>query len=278
MKNAGSQWDYVQQLQRQGHTRAAARQALAFRLFWPYAEEAPMAQLTYARLLEQRGHLLDAFDAYQYLLDHYIGRFDFKNVMESQRRIAREVMEAKRGKFLFLPGFSAPERAIPLLEKIVQSAPEDAGTPEDYYLIGVANDRIYEYEKAINAYFATMNRFPDSDAAEKAAYAQAIAHIKLSDDAPNDKRALDTARAATMLYLQRYPRTENRPYMTAEIERLTDKQAANAFSLALYYDTILKKPESAVLEYQNFLTKFPNDKRSAEARRRIQQLSPRTET
>ena len=53
-------------------------------------------------------------------------------------------MNTKKGKFLFIPGFDAPERAIPLFEKIVASAPEGQHTAEAYYLTGVANERTYE--------------------------------------------------------------------------------------------------------------------------------------
>jgi len=159
-KGPEAQWEYVLKLERAGKLRATANQALALRLFWPHSAQAPEAQLLLARTLERRGHLLAAFDAYQHLLEHYSGRFEFNEVLDRQRQIAKTVMDKKKGKFLFLPGFAAPERAIPLYEKIVASAPEGRDTAELYYLIGVANERIYEYDKAIEAYFTALNRFP----------------------------------------------------------------------------------------------------------------------
>lgn len=271
-----AQWQHVQHLEQIGKIRAAANQAYALRLFWPLSPEAPAAQLRYARLLEQRGKWLNAFDAYQHLVENYPGHFEFNEVIRRQMDIARKVMDLKKGKFLFLPGFHAPERAIPLFEKIVASAPESPLAAEAFFRIGEANERIYEYSLAIDAYFNTLNRFPESEWAEKAAFAQARCHVQISDDSPNDKQALDTARAACQLYLQRHPDSPRRTEIETDLARLHDQQAANAFALARYYDRILRNPESALIEYREFIALFPDDKRVPEARRRIEQLSPST--
>jgi tetratricopeptide (TPR) repeat protein len=276
-KAPDAQWAHVQALDRAGRTRAAANQALALRLFWPHSPEAPEAQLLYARLMERRGHLQAAFDAYQHLMEHYTGRFEFNEVVDRQMQIAKTLMEQKKGKFLFLPGFSAPERAIPLFEKIVASAPEGSHTAEAYYLMGDANERTYEYDKAIDAYFTALNRFPGSEFAEKSSYAQAQCHIKLADDSPNDNRALDTARAACLLFLQQHPDSAHRAAIEADLARLRDRQVQNAYALALYYDRILRKPEAALIEYRSFVALFPNAEQAADARLRIEQLAPTRE-
>ena len=273
-KAPDAQWKYVQELEQAGKTRAAAKQALALRLFWPHSPEAPDAQMRYARLLERRGHPQEAFDAYQYLLEHYTGHFAFNEVIDRQMDIAKTLMNTKKGHFLFIPGFDAPERAIPLFEKIVASAPEGRHTAEAYYLTGVANDRTYDYDKAIEAYFTALNRFPTSEYAEKSAYAQAQCHVKVSDDAPNDSRALATARAANTLFLQRYPNSEHRAAVEAELARLYQHQIQNAYSLARYYDTILKKPAAALIEYQTFVALYPDAEQAPAARERIAQLNP----
>jgi tetratricopeptide (TPR) repeat protein len=269
-----AQWEYVQKLDRDGKAHAAVNQSLALRIWWPHSPEAPQAQILYARLMERRNHLQDAFDAYQFLIEHYTGRFEFDSVIDRQMQITKAIMVRKKGKFLFLPGFAAPERAIPLFEKIVASAPEWRGTAEAYYLIGFANESIYEYDKAIDAYFTALNRFPDSEFAEKSAYAQAQCHIKVSNDAPNDNRALDTARAACVLFLQRYPDSIHCAAIEADIVRLHDRQLQNAYALARYYDRILHKPAAALIEYQSFVALFPDAAQAPAARLRIEQLKP----
>ena len=97
-------------------------------------------------------------EAYQHLVETYPGRFDFNEIIARQMHLATDVMKRRKGKFLFLPGFNAPERAIPLFEKIVQNAPESDFTAEAYYRIGQAHERVYEYSQAIDAYFTALNR------------------------------------------------------------------------------------------------------------------------
>lgn len=273
-KTPEKQWEHVQALDRAGKAGAAAKQALALRIWWPHAPEAPQAQTLYARLLERRGKLQDAFDAYQYLLEHYVGHFEFNDVIDRQMRIAKALMEQKKGRILFMPGFSAPERAIPLFEKIVASAPEGPHAPEAYYLTGVAHERVYEYDQAIEAYFTALNRFPTGEYAEKSAFAQARCHIQVSDDAPNDTRALDIARAACALFLQRYPDSVHGPTIAAARARLQDRQIANAYALAHYYDAILRRPSAALIAYRTFVALYPDAPQTPAARVRIAQLDP----
>ena len=271
-KTPEAQWDFAQRLDRAGKWKSAARMALACRIWWPHSPEGPQAQMFYARLMESHGKLQEAFDAYQYLLEHYTGRFEFNEIIDRQMQIAKTLMERKKGKFLFIPGFDAPERAIPLFEKIVASAPEGRHTAEAYYLTGVANDRIYEYDKAIEAFFTALNRFPDSEFAAKSAYAQAQCHIKISNDAPHDNRALATARAACLLFLERYPDSPHRAEIEADLALLRDRQIRIAYDLALYYDRILRKPASALIEYQTFVALFPDAPQTPAARARLAEL------
>ena len=268
-KTAESQWAHVQALDAAGRTRAAAKQALALRIWWPNADEAPGAQTYYARRLDARGKIQAAFDAYQYLVEHYPGRFEFNVVLERQMNLAKTLMARKKGHVLFLPGFAAPERAIPLFEKIVASAPEGAFAPEAYYLIGSAHEQVYEYDEAIDAYFTALNRYPDSPFAAQAAHAQARCHVELSQDAPNDARALAEAIAACTLFLQGQPDSEHRGEIEADLARLRERQIAAAFAQARYYDRILHKPESALIEYRSFVSLYPDAPQAAEARARI---------
>ncbi len=271
-KNPAAQWAYVQKLEAAGKTRAAAKQALALRIFYPNSPEAPQAQLLHARLLERRGHPQEAFDAYQHLGEHYPGRFEFNEVIGRQMQIAKLLMERRKGRFLFLPGFAAPERALPLFEKILASAPEGPHAAEAYYLTGTANERIFEYEKAIDAYFNTLNRFPQSPYAEPAAFAQAQCHIKLSNEAPNDNRALATAHAACALFLQRYPDSVRRSQVEADLARIRGRQIRNAYARARYYDRILRKPAAALIEYQAFAALYPDAEQAPAVRQRIAEL------
>jgi tetratricopeptide (TPR) repeat protein len=275
--NPADQWAYVQELDARGKTRAAAKQALALRLFWPYSPEAPEAQLRHARLLERRNRPKEAFDAYQFLVEHYPGQFEFNEIVQRQMDLAKSVMERRRGKFLFLPGFTAPEHAIPLLSAVATNAPEWSGTAEAYYLIGAANQRIFEFEKAIDAYFVSLNRFPGSEFAEPSAFAQVQCHVEMAREAPQDNRLIETALAACDIFLLRFPDSSRRPEIAARRDALAARQIQNAFDRATYYDRILRQPESAAIEYRAFLDRFPDAPQAELARQRLDALAPTTE-
>ena len=277
-RNPQDQWAYVQMLDQAGKTRAASRHAYALRLYWPEAPEAPAAQLLHARLLERRGHLLEAFDAYQFLVERYPGRFEFNEVIGRQMSLAKSIMDLRKGRVLFLPGFTAPERAIPLLEKIIASAPEWPGAAEAYFLIGSAHERVYDYAKAIDAYFSAMNRFPDSEFAERAAFAQAQCHIQISNDAPQDNRAVETAIASCDFFLQRFPDSPRRADLLARRNQLLAHQSRNAFARARYYDQILHNPTAALIEYRSFLARFPQAEQAPQARQRVEALARQVES
>lgn len=278
MKTPGEQWEYVNSLRKAGKTRAAAKQALALRLFWPVSPEAPQAQWLYARLLDERGHPAESFDAFQYMVDHYTGQFEFGELIAVQHRLAHQVMESRVGHFLFIPGFKAPEKAIPLYEKIAENAPEDPRTAEALVNIGKAYEFNYEYAKAVEAYFRAMNRFPGTPAAAEAAFRQAVCHVAIADDEPNDQRALATAVAACRLCLDGLGEADadSRAEMERDIKRLTGRQARFDYDLGVYYEDILKRPAAAAIAWRTFLQRHPSDFRAEEARRRLAALESKT--
>ena len=271
-KTPEKQWAFVQSLDQAGKTRAASRQALALRLFWPHSPEAPAAQLLLARALERRGNLQEAFDAYQHLVDHYPGRFEFNAVLDRQMDLAKSVMELRKGKFLFVPGFDAPERAIPLFEKIVAGAPEWSGAAEAYYRIGLAHQRVFEHALAIDAFFTVLNRFPGGEFAEPAAFQQVKSHVELSRESPQDNRAVETALAACDLFLLRFSDSSRRPEIESLRQSLRAELARIAFSRAEYYDRVLRNPESALMEYRTFIGLYPDAAQAPEARARVERL------
>lgn len=272
--NPHDQLAYAEQLRTAGHLRAAGKQYRLLTVFWPEAAEAPKAQLAYAHTLDDRHEWEDAFEEYTYLIEHYPGTFSYNDILQRQFEIADLLMNTRKGKFLFLPGFMAPERAVPLFEKILEHGPAWEKAPEVQYLIGRANELSWQYELAVAAYLSTQVRYPNSPFAEQAAYHRAISLNYLSQSEPNNESALDEAWSAVHQFIVRYPQSEN----NAEIRKLSDdllrRRAQMAFNRALYYDTIAHQPKAALLEYQDFIRLFPHSDSTAQAQKRIEQLIP----
>lgn len=256
--NAADQWEHVQSLAQAGKLKKAARQAKALRIWWPLSPEAPAAQMFYAREMDRRGKLEDAFDAYQLLLSDYGAQCDFDAVLADQLRLANAILVQRRCAFWGLPGFESPERAIPYYDQIAEIAPEWSGAAEALFRKGQANEREHNWEAAVEAYFQTMNRFPESEFAADAAVAQARCQVAVADETPNDARAREIAIAACDLVRTRYPNAPRVGDAIRDRDRLVERRRDAAWKLALYYDKTLKNPEAARIHYREFAALYPD--------------------
>lgn len=273
-----AQMEYAQSLLKQKKLNKAAKAFRALSMTWPGSAEAPMAIWAYAKILDNRGDTLDAFDEYQKLMENYSGRFpDYEKALSRQFEIATNLMYTKKAQFLFLPGFDAPERAIPYLEKVVRNGPRSPHAPEAQYLIGVANELNFEYELAVVSYIATLHRYPLSPFAEKAAFGRARALHEITVNYPNDAEALDEAWAGVMVFLRAYPNSVHAAEVTAMRDNLLQRKADQSFAIANFYDRKAKKPAAAVESYERFLEQFPRSDNTEVARERISVLADKVD-
>jgi len=263
---------FANRLREEG-SRGAGKQYQALLKFWPDSPEAPAAQLAYAEWLEERGEHRVAFDEYQYLMELYGGRFpNYQRILARQMRIAKHIMESRKGGFLFYDGFSAPERAVPLFRKILKNGPHWEGAPEAQYLIGRAHQLNQRYEEAVVAYTRGLQRYPYSAFAEKCAYGRATCLFELAEENRYSVQALEEARSAAVLFLKKFPGSEHAE-VVAEYERsLQRRQAKGEYDKAVFYDRIAHKPEAALLAYKEFIRRYPNSEWTGVAEIRIDAL------
>jgi len=273
-KNPADQMEYAQQLLKDNRVKKAGKAFRSLVVTWPGSAEAPMAQWAYARILDNRGESLDAFDEYQKLMEDYSGRFpEYNKALQRQFDIATNLMFTKKAKFLMFPGFDAPERAIPLFENIIANGPRSANAPEAQYLMGLAYERSFQYELAVVAYIATLHRYPLSPFAEQAAFGRARSLYTLSNEYPNDIETMNEAWAGIMVFLRAFPQSEHIPKAIEIRDDLLARKAKSAFNIANFYDQKAKKPTAAKKSYQNFLDLYPNSEWTDEAKTRMIELA-----
>jgi outer membrane protein assembly factor BamD (BamD/ComL family) len=275
--NPTAQFAYAEGLRTKGWLRSAGKEFRILTVFWPQAPEAPQAQLAYARSLDARQKWQDAFDEYAYLIEHYPGTFPYTEILQRMFEIAETVMVTRKGKFLFLPGFKSPDRAIPLFEKILEHGPEWDKAPECQFLIGRAHEFGYAYELAITAYLTVIVRYPNSPLAEQAAYHRALCLEHLASSEPNNEATLDEAWTAMHQFAARHPKSEHIVEITKLRDDLQRRRAELAYNRARYYDTIARQPKAALIEYRDFVRVFPHSDWTAAAQKRIEQLAPLVE-
>lgn len=268
-KTPEEQMDIARDLLKERKLKKAQKAFRSLVVTWPGSQETPMAQYAYARILDERGKLEDAFDAYQVLMDKYAGRFpDYENVLNRQFEIANIIMKKKRGGWFF-GGFQAPERAIPYFESVVKNGPRAPMAAEAQYLVGEAHEKSFEYELAIVAFSATLHRYPLSPFAEKASFARARCLVKISTDYPNDPHAIEEAWAGVMAFLRAYPASGFADEARGMRDELLARRAAKLFEVADYYDRLARRPQVALERYREFVQLYPESPWTAAARERI---------
>ncbi len=273
-KTPAEQLAHARRLHKQGELKRATRAYRALAVTWPGSPEAALGQLGVALTLDERGKPEDAFEAYHTLATRFTAGYNYDDVVKRQFDIAREVMQRKRGGFFFFGGFQAPERAVPLFEKVLQNAPRAPFAAEAAYLIGRAYELSDQLELAVVAYMSAQHRYPTSPWAEKAAFGRARALVRLSEESPNDEEALEQAWAAVVVFNNSFPQSEDIELARAYRDTLLRRRARAAYDKAVFYDRIARRPVAAFQAYENFVRQFPNSEWTSVARARMEALSP----
>jgi len=276
-KNPTDQLAYADRLFAEGHLRKAGNAYKALAVTWPGSPEAVPAQLRYARSLDARGKSDKAFEAYQSLMEANAGGFPYDDVLQRQFDLAQEMMNRRHGRLLLFGGFKAPERAVPMFEKVVKNGPRSPRAAEAQYLIGWAYEISDQLELAVVAYMTAQHRYPESEYAEKASFGRARTLYRLSEESPNDEEALEQAWAGVLLFLNSYPQSEEIEVAKAYRDTLLSRRARTAYDKAVFYDRKAKKPSAALQAYRSFIKLFPGSEWVPVAQSRIDQLAAQVE-
>ncbi|MEI8138410.1 MAG: tetratricopeptide repeat protein [bacterium] len=261
-----------------GRYRKAANSYQALVYAWPDSPEAPQAQLALAKVQEIRQRFAKAFDEYQYLFEYYPGQFDYQEISDRQFKIANYMMKTPKASFLFFPGFDAPERALPMYEKIIKNAPTGGQAATAQLNIGIIHELNEEEEDAVTAYETFQNRYSDANLAAQASFREAHCLVKIHTNRPNDEDACNAARAALVQFITTYPGHEKVEEARGFLKDLNDKQAKRAYDLARYYQTIAHRPKAAIVAYEDFLRKYPNTTLATSAKQQLAILNKETKT
>jgi len=271
-KTPGDQLEYANGLLATGHRREAAKQYYALVCTWHESPQAPAAQLAYAKLVEDRGDSLDAFNEFQYLIDHFAGRFPFDEALDHQFRIANDIMTARHGTMFVFRGYTTPERALPLFEQIVKNGPGWGHTPEVQFNIGGIHESNRDFEEATKAYEVVMVSYPHSPQAEDAAFHRAQCLYVLANANRRNEVSYREALSALSMFQRDYPKNVNAATAKKYLDELKERLADMYFERALFYDRIAKRPKSAVIAYADFLRNFPTSELASRANERMDTL------
>lgn len=229
-----TQLAWINQLKGAGHTIRASKACLALVNAWPESPQAPVAQLTYCRLLEQRGKPSRAFEEYQFLVEAYAGFFPYDEVMDRMYAIA-DVMATRDRYFLFIK-FKTPEEAIPLFEKLIRNGTQWKRAAELQFRIARIYETTRQYDLAIEAYGIYHQRYPMSPLAEQALFGQGRCCYQYSRENPVALDLRENAVAVLQGFLDWYPYSDMAAVARTYLTELQGDLAGGLYGQAALYD------------------------------------------
>lgn len=274
---AEEQMAHADELRKRGSLKKAESAYRALVHSWHDSPVASQAQMNYAEILLERGKYRRSFDEFQYMVNSFAGQFDYDSVLDQQFKIANTLMTRKRGKFLFFPGFTSPERALSLFEQIVENAPEWSNTPQSQFNIGLIHEQGGDFLSAVEAYEVVRSRYSGSDYAAGGAFRRAHCFYELSKRSPRDEQLCRRAQMAVAGFLRNFTGDPNEVAAREYEEQLKNRLADLYYNIAVYYDKKVHKPAAAVIAYSDFIKQFPSSERAVEANRRRDELEAKLE-
>ena len=268
---------YANRLLEEGNAGKAMEEYRALVHAWHDTPEAAAAQQQYAGLLESKGSYKRAFDEFQYLIDNYSGYFPYEEAIEHQFRIANQVRTVRHGRFFFFSGFTTPESALPLYEKIVENAPNWRRAPEAQFFIAVIHEDGKDYELARAAYEVIQLRYPDSAFVAEASYRRAETLYRMAKSNARDEESGRRALSALAAFIRDYPGDPKVEAAREHLALIKSRLADMYFERAQFYDAVANRPKAAIIAYTDFVKNFPSSDLKAEATDRIEILQQEME-
>ena len=276
-----AQLAWINELKDSGHTIRASKACLALVNAWPESPQAPVAQLTYCRLLEQRDKPAKAFDEYQFLVEAYAGFFPYDEVMDRMYVIADGI--ATRDRYFLFIKFQTPEEAIPLFETLIKDGTQWKRAAELQFRIARIYEKTEQYDLAVEAYGTYHQRYSVSPLAEQALFSQGRCCYEYSRENPVALDLRENAVAVLQGFLDWYPYSnmaaEARVYLT-ELQR---DLAGGLYGQAALYDKtarfISDKQERRVslvaarIGYERVIEEFPHSEWAEQAHVRIAEIN-----
>ena len=161
--------------------------------------------------------------------------------------------------------------------EIVKNGPYSEAGPQAQLKIGAAREKQRNFPLAAKAYELAADRYHDRPAvAAEALFRQGIAYQKQAQKAEYDQSTAGQAIASFTDFMTLYPNEPRVPEAEKAIAALKTEQARGSFQTARFYEKY-RKWQGALVYYNEVLTHDRNSEYAVTARKRIEELKPRTQ-
>ena len=252
--------------------KKSAKTFESFYKLYPNSNLASYAIQQHAKSLVAMEKWNEAFDIYQYCIDNYPNHINnYNELLEDQYKIATKIMNEKRMTF-FGGGYSTPDLAIPLFEKIINNGPQWNRKPEVLFIIGKCNFDVKKYEDAIEVFKKIINLYPQNDLAEQSSWYQIESLKILFNKYPSSPEIQNRLLTATTIYLKIFTEAQRKNEVIMIRNNLYESKANKIFEQGNFYERVSKNDTAAIISYKLLIENFPKSKLVNKAKDRIAYL------
>lgn len=221
-------------------------------------------------LREKNQEYYKAFDTFQQMVVRYPNSDKFSQVIGEQYRIASQLFAGKRNRlFGFLPGFRNREKALQYFEVIVQTAPYSDYAPLSLMNASRGYKLINEPEAAIDALDRMINTYPRSALTPDAYLKIAQTHASLVDGPYYDQASTKESITYYEDYMILFPGDAGMATAEKGLAGMKKTLAQSKLTIADYYYKYRKNYKAAKVFYNEAITVYPDSEVAAQARDKL---------
>jgi len=253
-----------------GSSRSALKLYTNVTKRYPNSVFAAEALYRVGMIREKRQEYYKAFDTFQAMVARYPNSEKFSQVIGEQYRIASQLFEGKRNRIWgFLPGFRNREKALEYFETIVHTAPYSDYAPLSLMNASRGYKMINEPEAAIDALDRMINTYPRSALTPDAYLRIAQTHASLVDGPYYDQASTKEAITYYEDYMILFPGDAGMVSAEKGLAGMKKVLAQSKLTIADYYFKYRKNYKAAKVFYNEAITVYPDSEVAALARTRL---------
>lgn len=257
---------------------ASGNQRKALKLYekvaddYPTAPSAAQARFRQAEILEQRGEILDSFDAYQKFLTRYQGSGLYSQALNRQTIMAQAAADGEvKSSFAGLKTKLSTQKVVEMLAEVRDNAPRSATSAKAQFTIGQLHESKKEAKQAIEAYRKLVRDQPESGYAPEALFRVGLVLMDEADRGNRNQATLDLAGEAFSDYLLQYPGHSKNAEARQLAKNLKSRELDRSFQIAQYYDRT-GQIESAKVYYRDVVKQTKSGDSHDKAQARLREL------
>jgi outer membrane assembly lipoprotein YfiO len=239
---------------------------------YSFAPSAPQARFRQAELLEQRGEIVKAFEAYQEFIIRFQASSLYSSALSRQAAMAQSAAEGDvKSNFLGLKSRLSLDKTVEMLGMVRDNAPKTATAAKAQFTIGELYHSKKKSQEAIEAFRTLVREQPESPLAAEALFQVGVIFTAEADRGNRNQATLDLAAEAFQDYLIQYPNHRRAGEARANLASIRERELKRALETAAFYEKT-GQYEAAKVYYRDIVRRAKSGPTHDSARERLRQL------